>query len=322
MQNHEFDHESFFKRPTPNIIHFVFGLKEQIDPFSFIHYLAVYSAYLINKPSSIYFHHHYEVYGKWWERLHKDVPILIVEHINVPTHIGAKEIFHTAHKADKARMDILLEKGGVYMDIDTISVRPYAHLLVNDTTLCKQYMLRYKHTPTGVYSTPYIGGICNAIMMTKPQSNFFKYWMRSYEDAFNPKGWEEASIWLPLLLSTQLPSSVTVLEPPVFNVPCCWEGKKIFVDKVDKIPNELLTLHLCETMSKEYVQLINGWQWMEDHPNTLYAQIMRPLYLKCVISNNCYGGQYYLKKKQRVQYAFYWHVHVRTLLHSSFRKSR
>jgi len=297
VQNHEFDFKAFSNR-TPNIIHFVFALKEQTEPFSFIHYLSVYSAYLVNKPLSIYLHHHHTIYGKWWDRLCIDVSILIINKIEIPTHIGNKKIIHTAHIADKARMDILLEKGGVYMDIDTISCRPYAHLLENHTTLCKQYMLRYKHTDYGVFSTPYIGGICNAIMLTKPNSSFFKLWMSRYEKAFNPTGWEEASIWLPLLLANEQPSIVTVLEPDTFNVPCCWEGRKMFVDTIEAIPKDLLTLHLCETMSKQYVESVTGWGWMDENPNTLYARIMKPLYLKCIISNNCYGGQYYHRKNR------------------------
>ena len=298
MQNDQFDPKVFFERPTPNIIHFVFGLDPQEKPFSFVHYLAVYSAYRINHPTSIYFHRHHPSYGKWWDRLLVDVPILLVKDVDIPTHIGDKEILRTAHKADKVRMDILFEMGGVYMDIDTISVRPYRHLLDNDTTMCKQYMLRYKHTYTGVYSTPYIGGICNAIMLTKARSPFFELWRKHYETAFNPKGWEEASIWLPLLLANKRPSIVTVLEPPAFNVPCCWEGKKVFSEDTHEIPEELLTLHLCETMSKEYVDAVTGWDWMETHPNTMYAKMMAPFHVKCMITNNCYGVQYYAHKER------------------------
>lgn len=282
---------------VPNIIHFVFGFIPQTQPFAFVHYLAVYSAYRVNRPSSIYFHYHHESYGKWWERLKHDVPVLKERKIDIPTHFGEKEIIHTAHKADKARMDILFEMGGIYMDIDTISVRPYTHLLNYPTTLCKQYMLRYKHTQTGVYATPYIGGICNAIMLTKPKSSFFKIWMMFYEKAFKPDGWEEASIWLPLLLSKKYPDLVNVLEPPAFNVPCCWEAQKMFQNDVQEIPKDLISLHLCETMSQKYLKNIINWNWMHEHPDTLYGKLIKPFHVKCIISNNCYGSQYYKQKK-------------------------
>ena len=45
-----------------NICHFVFGMKKQTEEFLFSYYIAVYSAYLINKPDTIYFYYNYEAY--------------------------------------------------------------------------------------------------------------------------------------------------------------------------------------------------------------------------------------------------------------------
>ena len=55
----------------PNIVHFIFGFKEQIEEFSFVYYLAVYSCYIINKPAVINFYYHYKPYGPWWNKLIK-----------------------------------------------------------------------------------------------------------------------------------------------------------------------------------------------------------------------------------------------------------
>ena len=52
-------------------------------------------------------------------------------------------------------MDKLYEKGGIYMDIDTISVKPYKDLLNYNT------VLGYEYKPDT---------ICNAIMLTKSNS--------------------------------------------------------------------------------------------------------------------------------------------------------
>ena len=107
----------------PNIIHFIFALKEQDEDFLFVYYLSVLSASKVNQPEKIYFYYHYLPYGHWWEKL-KKIPNIILEKVDLPTHIGNKPIKHFAHKADKIRMEKLYERGGVYMDIDTISVRP------------------------------------------------------------------------------------------------------------------------------------------------------------------------------------------------------
>jgi len=89
-----------------NICHFVFGMKKQSDDFLFSYYIAVYSAYLINNPDTIYFYYHHEPYGIWYDKL-KLIPTIKLVKIDIPTHIGCKEIKKTAHKADWVRMNIL-----------------------------------------------------------------------------------------------------------------------------------------------------------------------------------------------------------------------
>ena len=54
-----------------NIIHFVFGLKEQTEDFLFSYYLAILSAIVVNNPDKVYFYYHYEPKGKWWEKIKK-----------------------------------------------------------------------------------------------------------------------------------------------------------------------------------------------------------------------------------------------------------
>ena len=297
MKNEDFDWEKFFikeeEEDCPYKIHFIFGLKIQTESFSFVHYLSIYSAFIMNEYATIYLHHHFPIHGYWWERLLQDVPNIILNAIGVPTHIGAKKIIKLAHKADKARMDILWEMGGIYMDIDTISHKSMKPFLKNETTLCKQYNLRVISKD---YSTRFVGGICNAIMITKQKSKFFKKWLSAYERAFDPTKWEEASIWLPLRLSKEYPQHVNVLDPEVFNVPCCWEGNKMFEESCEMIPNELVVLHMSETMSKRYIDQIKGWEWIESHKETLYATIAHKFKFECIISNNCYGKQYYKSK--------------------------
>ena len=48
------------KNKIPNIVHFIFGLKPQNEEFCFVYYLSVLSAYIVNKPETIYFYYHYE----------------------------------------------------------------------------------------------------------------------------------------------------------------------------------------------------------------------------------------------------------------------
>ena len=248
-----------FKNKIPNIIHFIFGLKPQKEEFLFIYYLSVLSAYIINKPDRIYFYYHYEPNGKWWERLKEKIPVIIFEKVEIPTHIGEKEIKHFAHKADWIRMNKLYERGGIYMDIDTISVKDYKSLLKNNTVL--GYEIKKDNL------------ICNAVMMTVPQSPFFKLWLKNYEKEFNPDGWGEASIHLPGKINNNYPNLATVLSENTFFRPYATEGENIFENDVD-IHNDLITLHLWESYTIKYLEDINDFEWIKDNKHTLYSKIV------------------------------------------------
>ena len=185
-----------------------------------------------------------------------------MKRVEIPTHIGKKKITHTAHKADKIRMDVLSKKGGVYMDIDTISIRPYKKLLNNEIVLGKE-----------------VDGICNAIMLTKSNSKFLSIWIQNYEKYFQPFGWNESSSILPSAIARDLPHRVTLVEKETFFIPNWNETDKIF-EKPNEIHPSLITLHLWETYSSDYLKEIKDWGWCERNPHTLYGKIMLELMKK------------------------------------------
>lgn len=264
-----------------NICHFVFGMEKQSEEFLFTYYIAVYSAYLINNPDTIYFYYHHEPYGTWYDRL-KLIPNLKLVKIDIPTNIGNKKIIKTAHKADWVRMNMLYDKGGIYLDIDTICVKPWIHLLNKDVVLGKEVP----------------DGICNAIMFTKPKSEFFKLWLDNYESYFNPNEWREASIELPEKLAKDFPNLLTLKEPDVFFLPNYNETNKIFVDDKE-IPTNLISLHLWETNSLKYMEKINDWSWAYENSHTMYGKMLLNLIDNYIMNDtNCYFAhkQHFLKK--------------------------
>lgn len=244
----------------PNICHFIFGLQEQTDDFLFAYYISVYSAFIINVPDRICFYYHYQPKGIWWEEL-KKIPNIQFEIIDIPTHIGDKQIKKTAHRADWARMNILYDRGGIYLDIDTICAKPWSNLLNNNVVLGKQ---------TGRV------GICNAIMFTKPRSDFFKMWLDNYEEYFCPNGWNESSIDLPYTLSLKYPDLLLLKEADVFFLPSFYEIRKIFCTD-NEIPTNLISLHLWEKNSITYLSDIKDWSWASENSHTLYGKLLLQL---------------------------------------------
>jgi len=246
----------------PNICHFIFGLKKQTDEFLFCYFISVYSCYIINKPDIIYFYYHYTPFGKWWNQL-KNIPNIKLEKVKIPTHFGKKEIIKTAHKADKIRMCVLYKKGGIYLDIDTICIKPWKELLHNDVVLGKE----------GNY------GICNAIMFSKPKSNFFKIWLKYYEYYFKTDGWNKASIMLPKKIANKYPHLLVLKDEDTFFLPSYRETNKIF-EIENKIPKNLISLHLWETFSLPYLKNIKDWNWVIENNYTMYGKILLKLIIK------------------------------------------
>jgi hypothetical protein len=245
----------------PNIIHFCFGLQEQKTPFLFVHYVAVLSAKIVNNPDTIYMYYHYEPFGEWWDRLK---PIVTLEKVDIPISIGNKAIVQTAHKADIIRMVKLIERGGVYFDIDTISYRPYADLLNNECVFAWE---RYPDM------------ICNAVMLAAPNSTFMNLWFQNYYEHFVTDGWSESSIFLPATLynkhyrENNIETPVKVLDSDYFFQPTHYDWKKIFVYSDIDIPQRLVTLHLWEQMCMDTVEKIDI-KWLYDNKDILYSKLV------------------------------------------------
>jgi mannosyltransferase OCH1-like enzyme len=241
------------KNKIPNIIHFVFGLKEQVEEFELYRYIAIKSAYDVNKPDKIYFYYYYEPYGYWWDKIK---PLLTLEKIIPPTEIYGNKVYHYAHQADIIRLQKLLEHGGVYLDIDTICLHSFSDLLHNDFVMGKQI----NSDNTEIY------GLCNAIILSSPNSSFGLKWLESYK-TFRSKGrdtyWDEHSVLKPLQLAEIYNNDITILNENNFFYPLWYTINDIIfnenmnIDEYKKIISNNYCIHLWDTYSNNYLKNIN-----------------------------------------------------------------
>jgi mannosyltransferase OCH1-like enzyme len=243
----------------PNIVHFNYGLMPQRDEFLFVYYIAVLSCKLINNPDKIYFYYHYEPNGYWWDKTKELVDII---KIDIPNYIGEKPLKKVAHKSDISRMQVLKKYGGIYLDIDTICIKSYKHLLNNN------FFIGNEITESGKNM-----GLCNAIMGTEPEGSFITEWWDNYEEHFNPDGWQEASTFLPLKLS-KINKNVTILKPSTFLLPS-WEAIDMIFEKPNIINDDLIVLHYWNQYSiKKYLPKITNFDWVIDNSHTLYGKAL------------------------------------------------
>lgn len=182
----------------PKKIHFLFGLSEDFGgfPFCLYHYLAVLSARVVNKDYEIIMHYYHEPQNEWWEKTKAIAKMVKLE--SSPTHIRGIPIKQCAHKADLVRIEILMKEGGIYLDIDTICIRPFDPFL----SIPKGFIMGLE---TGSGNM----GLCNAVIMSEPRHQFLDIWLRAFAD-FDPDDWNKMACRRPLRIAVNHPKLIHV----------------------------------------------------------------------------------------------------------------
>lgn len=252
----------------PKKIHFIFGLSETWDsmPFSMYHYFAVLSAKIVNEGYEVNMHYHYEpTNNEWWERMKKIATLKKIE--TVPTEFHGKVIKHNAHKADWIRLQILKEHGGIYLDIDTICIRPFDPLLSS-----KQRAVMGTESFEGRMVT------CNAVIMAEPEHGFIKKWMDGFVD-FNPDDWNKIACRKPLQIAIEFPGFLHIESTEsFFRLNWSWEDLKLMHEGVIDFPRSYCA-HLWEHSSHgPYLSKLT----LEDiiTKDTSYNRLVRRLFIK------------------------------------------
>jgi hypothetical protein len=194
---------------VPNRFHFVFGLRPDFGgrPFGLVHYLAVRSAALVNRPERMQIWFAHEPSGEWWDRaveLAEPCPLGsdFAEHAGVPRD-------HYAHRADLARLHVLREHGGVYLDLDTICVRPFGDLRQHRCVMGWEDLDR-RH-------------LCNAVILAEPGAEFVERQLAA-QASFRPGMWGEVSIVEAGRLAHASPGLVHAVEREAFHHPSWDDG--------------------------------------------------------------------------------------------------
>jgi len=249
----------------PNKLHFVFGLSETFGgkPWSLCHYLAVKSAIELNNPEKAYLYYKYKPTGEWFEKIEDKLELV---QIDPPTEIFGRPLLHIAHQTGVIRLQVLLEEGGIYMDVDTIAVKPFTPLLNN------KCVLGIQGHPDGT-----VEGLCDGVILAEPNSEFIQHWLLSYQ-SHKSKGrdqyWDEHAVRMPHHLSTQYPELLHIEPYNSFHYPLYHNIgiKDLFENDLDF--SSAYCHHVWETMSWDpYLKNLTP-EYIKEH-NTTYNRIAR-----------------------------------------------
>lgn len=255
--------------PECGYIHFVYGIKQQED-FPLYGYIAVKSAQHHNPGWKVVFSYLHEPTGEWWQKLKEDADIEFVQFDGF-SHYGIAHLHHYAHKADVVRLLALYNLGGVYLDVDTLTVRSFAPLAEHEFGMAVQPASGHSHA-----------GLCNAVMWGKAKARFAQLWL-CYYDSFRSKGrdddWDFHSVRLPWILASTHADWVKILGYRTF-FPVLWEdmprvlltegGRKWADDMADTIG-----FHLWNGSTEKMLRAITP-EWIQKS-QSLYAGYARPV---------------------------------------------
>ncbi|KAK2145061.1 hypothetical protein LSH36_705g00029 [Paralvinella palmiformis] len=154
----------------PNIVHYIwFSNLSEGKEFNFFNYLSILSVCKIQQPEEIIFHCDIIPTDRWWHKAWHDFPIT-VRHISPRTEIFGSQIKYKEHTVDIARLEILLEHGGIYLDSNVIIARPLDPL--------RRYPAVISHEKTQKFNA--------GTVLAAQNSSFLRLWYDAYKTDFQP----------------------------------------------------------------------------------------------------------------------------------------
>ena len=202
----------------PKKVHFVYT---QLKPQNWQDYAVVRSAidYWEAEEVNIWAPQNEPLQGEMWERILALQNVTVREFV-VPHTVMGKRVANKAHTSDIARIKILYEEGGMYMDLDVMALKSSDDVIYAPKTksvvMATQVINRPKKT------------VSNGMIMAKPGAPFLKRWMEKYKD-FNPGGeWDHTSGEVPTEMFAAGEPDLTLLDDYSWHYPqlISWDEMK------------------------------------------------------------------------------------------------
>jgi hypothetical protein len=247
--------------PVPNLIHFIF-LGEG-TPFRFLHHLAILSALVRSGPDEIVVYGIREpVESPWWRKIR---PVISYEPVEPIREFRGKKIDAYQHRADIIRLEKLIEHGGIYLDIDVLTLRSLSPLRRHRCVVGGE---RYRDGSDVVRSNDPrdFASVTNAVLMAEPGSPYLEEW---YERMVIGDDWAHHAVVTPHELILERPELAHV-EPVESFMPVSYRDDFVFTD----LPPEERALLLETRFRDSYT--VHFWETIWGSP---YLNAIDPTYM-------------------------------------------
>lgn len=257
----------------PKLFHFIY-IKGGHE-FLMTHYIAIKSCKEVHLPHQIFLYTNVKEEDMkdniWWQKTQQIAKII---NITIPTFINNHGIPYPQHKADLMRICILKKFGGVYMDIDALSVAPFTGEIVKPT-----FVLNNSHdNETNLYSHSFVicqeskDKLCNCVLLSRKDHEILNVWLDNYLTKYGNKdldSWSGLSVMTPYNLILSHPEwDTTILETPLF-LPFLYNDTTFFYNDISKsIIEKSMVVHLWDTEMLKYGLIPKNIDYFSKENNT------------------------------------------------------
>lgn len=229
----------------PKNIFFIFGLKNDFcgKPFDYFHYLNILSAKINNPEFQIYVYYHYEPKSEYFEKLRLFCKLIKIK--DLESFFKENPYKYAEHVAGRLRIQLLYEHGGIYLDSDVVCCKPFNELLHLECAMGEEY---------GHFSNKLvIKGLCDAVIISKPRSEFLNKWIEGYKKDYR-RLWNYNAVKMPFFISEENPHLIKRLNTKYFFKFCPdTEGtKQLFLETHDF--SDCFCVHLWEGLNYDILK--------------------------------------------------------------------
>ncbi|OWF45185.1 uncharacterized protein LOC110457376 [Mizuhopecten yessoensis] len=181
-------------RRVPNIVHYIwFGIKNM----TFYQLVSFLSVQKFQKPCVILVHGNVVPIGPYWRHLVHNASNIVHVKMTPPYRVTNGHILRTmTHKSNIARLMVLQEHGGIYLDLDTVLLRSLDPLMNYPVSMSMEYK----------------SNLWNGLIVAERDPLFIRHWITLFNQQYYyaHKKKFEFSLFLPTYIAKAHPSWIHV----------------------------------------------------------------------------------------------------------------
>ncbi|XP_069107032.1 uncharacterized protein [Argopecten irradians] len=212
---------------VPNIAHYVWFGNRNMTFYQLVSFLSVHR---FQKPCLILVHGDVIPTGTYWKYLIRRVPYIIHVHMSQPYKVeNGRKLGSMTHKSNLARLMVLKEYGGIYLDLDTVLLRSLDPLMDFPVTMSLEYW----------------SNLWNGLIVAERDPVFIRHWINLFHKQYyyDPKKYFEFSLFLPTRIAKAHPTWIHV-ENMTFCTPAGNKVNQIFDENFDWKQNYAMHLYI------------------------------------------------------------------------------